>query len=68
MDDDTFRKAKLPKLIEIEGYASIEELIGAAFSDAVVTAFTRIPSRAQIVRVTRGHCQTHDGSRIAALP
>ena len=27
------------------------------------------PSRAQIVRgFTRGHCQTHDGSRLTALP
>ena len=36
--DDTLRKAKLAKLIEIEGYGTIEELMEAVFSDAVSPA------------------------------
>ena len=35
---DTLDKAKLAKLVEIEGYASIEELLEAVFSDAVSPA------------------------------
>jgi hypothetical protein len=38
MDDDTLRQAKLAKLIEIEGYGSIEELMEAVFSDSVSPA------------------------------
>jgi hypothetical protein len=38
MDDDALRKAKLAKLIEIEGFDSIEELMEAVFSDAVSPA------------------------------
>jgi hypothetical protein len=33
--DDALRAAKLAKLIEIEGYDSLEELAEAVFSDAV---------------------------------
>jgi hypothetical protein len=36
--DDALRQAKLAKLIEIEGYDSIEELIEVVFSDAVSPA------------------------------
>jgi hypothetical protein len=36
--DDALRKAKLAKLIEIEGYDSFEELAEAVFSDAVSPA------------------------------
>ena len=35
---DALDKAKLAKLLEIEGYDSIEELIAAVFSDAVSPA------------------------------
>ena len=38
MDNDALRKAKLAKLIEIEGFDSIEELMEAVFSDAVSPA------------------------------
>jgi hypothetical protein len=38
MDDDALRKAKLTKLLEIEGYDSVEELIEAVFSDSVSPA------------------------------
>jgi hypothetical protein len=38
MMDDTLRKAKLAKLIEIEGYDTFEELAEAVFSDAVSPA------------------------------
>jgi hypothetical protein len=38
MDDDALRKAKLSKLLEIEGYESVEELIEAVFSDSVSPA------------------------------
>jgi hypothetical protein len=36
--DDALRAAKLAKLVEIEGYDSAEELMGAVFSDAVSPA------------------------------
>ena len=36
--DDALRKTKLAKLIEIEGYESIEELAEAVFSDSVCPA------------------------------
>jgi hypothetical protein len=38
MDDDALRKAKLAKLIEIEGYETIEALLEAVFSDSVSPA------------------------------
>jgi hypothetical protein len=38
MHDDALRKAKLAKLLEIEGYASIEELMEGVFSDSVSPA------------------------------
>jgi hypothetical protein len=38
MDDDALRKAKLAKLLEIEGYESVENLIEAIFSDSVSPA------------------------------
>jgi hypothetical protein len=38
MMDDALRKAKLAKLIEIEGYDSFEELAEAVFLDAVSPA------------------------------
>ena len=38
MDDDALRKTKLAKLIEIEGYDSIDELMEAVFSDSVSPA------------------------------
>jgi hypothetical protein len=38
MDDDALRQAKLAKLIEIDGFDSIEELMEAVFSDAVSPA------------------------------
>ena len=38
MTDDALRKAKLAKLLEIEGYESIDELIEAVFLDAVSPA------------------------------
>ena len=38
MDDDARRKAKLTKLLEIEGYDRIEDLIEAVFSDSVSPA------------------------------
>ena len=34
MDDDALRKAKLTKLLEIEAYESVEDLIEAVFSDS----------------------------------
>jgi len=36
--DDALRAAKLAKLIEIEGYDRLEELLEAVFSDAVSPA------------------------------
>ena len=36
--DDALRAAKLAKLIEIDGFDSIEELMEAVFSDAVSPA------------------------------
>ena len=36
--DDALRKAKLAKLVEIEGYDSSDELFEAVFSDAVSPA------------------------------
>jgi hypothetical protein len=36
--DDALREAKLAKLIEIEGYDTLEELLEAVFSDAVSPA------------------------------
>ena len=36
--DDRLRRAKLAKLIEMEGYDSIEELAEAVFSDSVCPA------------------------------
>jgi hypothetical protein len=36
--DDPLHKAKLAKLVEIEGYDSADELMGAVFSDAVSPA------------------------------
>src|ERR1700681_4696257 len=36
--DDALRQAKLAKLIEIDGYDSIEELMEAVFSDSVSPA------------------------------
>ena len=36
--DDALRAAKLATLIEIEGYQSVEELMGAVFSDSVSPA------------------------------
>ena len=38
MDDDALRKAKLAKLIEIEGFDSIQQLMEAVFSDSVSPA------------------------------
>jgi hypothetical protein len=38
MMDDALRKAKLAKLIEIEGYDSSDELFEAVFSDVVSPA------------------------------
>jgi hypothetical protein len=38
MDDDALRKAKLAKLLEIEGYDSVETLMEAVFSDSVSPA------------------------------
>ena len=38
MDDDALRKAKLAKLLEIEGYERVEDLIEAVFSDSVSPA------------------------------
>jgi hypothetical protein len=38
MDDDAVRKAKLTRLLEIEGYDSVEDLIEAVFSDSVSPA------------------------------
>jgi hypothetical protein len=38
MDDDALRKAKLTKLLEIEGYERVEDLIEAVFSDSVSPA------------------------------
>ena len=38
MDDDALRKAKLAKLLEIEGYDSVEALMEAVFSDSVSPA------------------------------
>ena len=38
MDDDALRKAKLAKLIEIEGYDSIEALMEAVLGDSVSPA------------------------------
>ena len=43
--DDALRQAKLAKLIEIEGYDSIEELIEVVFSDAVSPAICMNLSR-----------------------
>ena len=36
--DDALRQAKLAKLIEIEGYDGLEELMEAVFSDSVSPA------------------------------
>jgi len=36
--DDAVRKAKLAKLVEIEGYQNVEELMEAAVSDSVSPA------------------------------
>ena len=36
--DDTVEAAKLAKLLEIEGYGSVQELMEAVFSDAVSPA------------------------------
>ena len=36
--DDALREAKLAKLLEIEGYESVEELMEAVFSDSVSPA------------------------------
>ena len=36
--DDALRQTKLAKLVEIEGYDSIEDLIAAVFSDTVSPA------------------------------
>ena len=36
--DDAIRQAKLAKLVEIEGYDSVEDLIAAVFSDSVSPA------------------------------
>jgi hypothetical protein len=38
MDDAGLRNAKLSKLLEIEGYESVEDLIEAVFSDSVSPA------------------------------
>jgi hypothetical protein len=38
MNDDALRKAKLAKLVEIEGYDRLDELLEAVFSDAVSPA------------------------------
>ena len=38
MDDDARRKAKLTKLLEIEGYDSLEALMEAVFGDSVSPA------------------------------
>jgi hypothetical protein len=38
MDDDALRKAKLAKILEIEGYDNVEELMEAVFSDSVSPA------------------------------
>ena len=38
MNDDALRKTKLAKLLEIEGYESVEDLIEAVFSDSVSPA------------------------------
>jgi hypothetical protein len=38
MDDDALRQAKLAKLLEIEAYDSLDELLRAVFSDAVSPA------------------------------
>ena len=38
MDDDALRTAKLSKLLEIEGYERVEDLIEAVFSDSVSPA------------------------------
>ena len=38
MDDDALRKAKLAKLIEIEGYETADQLLEAVFSDSVSPA------------------------------
>jgi hypothetical protein len=36
--DDVLRRAKLAKLVEIEGFDSIDEMMEAVFSDAVSPA------------------------------
>jgi hypothetical protein len=38
MDDDALRQAKLVKLVEIEGYDRLDEMIQAVLSDAVSPA------------------------------
>jgi hypothetical protein len=38
MDDDALRRAKLAKLLEIEGYDHLDKLMEAVFSDAVSAA------------------------------
>ena len=43
MDDDALRKAKLTKLLEIEGYQRVEDLIEAVFSDSVSPAICQNP-------------------------
>ena len=54
MDDDALRKEKLSKLLEIEGYESVEDLIEAVLSDAVSPAICMnetAPSRARWSRI-----------------
>ena len=38
MDDDALRKTKLAKLLEIQGYDSVEALMEAVFGDSVSPA------------------------------
>jgi hypothetical protein len=76
MMDDTLRKAKLAKLIEIEGYDSFEELAEAVFSDAVSPATGLHERRVRLHlrdgaqpgrRLLRGMPHQHDDSGLLEI-
>jgi hypothetical protein len=60
MDDDALRKAKLAKLLEIEGYDSVEHLIEAVFSDSVSPAICMNPDCDYVCEMEPDHIMRAD--------
>jgi hypothetical protein len=72
MDDDAIRQAKLARLIEIEGYERIEDLMEAVFSDSVSPAICMNPDCDYVCEMepdeTEGWCDECRTNTMKAAP